>query len=133
MEQTTSTAAPTQVGVESSITRLLDKVIDSMFSSKTSWSRTTSSEGVVGSVSHATNGQLEMTEGVVEAIVSYTDGNKTFTPSVEITTDKGLCLANVQGSLTLKKGDKVSLTQGSYQNKNKETISCLIVTGTLKK
>lgn len=127
MEQTTSTAAP--VGVESSITRLLDKVIDQMFNKPSNWQRSTATKGVVGSVSHATDKQLLETEGTVESVVTYTDGNKSFTPSVEITTSQGLCLANVQGSMSLKKGDKVSLTQGSYENKNKETKPCLVVTG----
>ena len=129
--ETTSTAAPTSV--ESSVTRLLDKVIDSMFNKPSNWQRSTSLEGTVGSVSHASAEQLLETEGTVESVVTYTDGNRSFSPSVEITTSKGMCLANVQGSLNLKKGDKVSLIQGSYTNKNKEDKPCLVVTGTLKK
>ena len=129
MEETTiTTAAPTQVGVESSITRLLDKVIDQMFSSKTSWSRKTLEKGTVGSVSHAKDNQLKATEGEILSIVSYTDGSRTFYPSVEVRTQYGVCLANIQGVLELEKGQKVELTKSFYMNKENKKVECLDVT-----
>ena len=132
METTTvSTAAPTQGGVESSITKLLDKVIDSMFGTK-SWTRGSLEEGTAGSVSHAKGEQLKAKEGEVLAIVSYTDGTRTFYPSVEVQTSAGVCLANIQGAMKLKKGDKVALIKSVYENKAKEKKDCLDVTGIIE-
>ena len=130
MEETTiTTAAPTQVGVESSITRLLDKVIDSMFSTNSKWTRSTLDSGKAGSVSHANKDQLKMTEGEVIALVKYSDGSgREFIPSIEVKTDKGICLANLQGSFELSKGDKVKLTSSTYPDKKGVNQPCLIVT-----
>ena len=129
METTTnvSTAAPTQVGVEASVNRLLDKVIDSMFGAK-SWTRGNVDKGTAGSVSHAKNDQLKATEGEILSIVSYTDGTRTFYPSVEVRTSFGVCLANIQGAMELEKGQKVELTKSFYMNKENKKVECLDVT-----
>ena len=120
-------AAPTTSVVDSAISKLLDNVIGSMFSAP-KWERNTSTEGVAGMVSHASGDALNEATGEVVSLVSYSNGKSSFTPSIEVKTSKGVYIANIQGSLTLKAGDKVEMVQGSFNNKKGEVVPCLIVT-----
>jgi hypothetical protein len=129
METTTSVAAvaaPSGNVVDNAISKLLDGVIGSMFS-PAKWERNTSKEGVAGMVSHASGDALNETTGEVLNLISYSNGKSSFTPSVEVKTAKGIFVANVQGSLTLKAGQKVELSQSSFTNKKGEVVPCLIV------
>ncbi len=129
METTVSSAAvaaPAVSPVDSAITKLLDGVIAQMFS-PAKWERNTSTEGVAGLVSHASGDALNETEGKVLNLISYSNGKSSFTPSIEVETSKGIFIANVQGSLTLKAGQKVTLAQSSFTNKKGEVVPCLIV------
>ena len=47
---------------------------------------------------------------------------------IAVKTDKGICLANLQGSFELSKGDKVKLTSSTYPDKKGVSQPCLIVT-----
>ncbi len=130
METTVSSAAvaaPAVSPVDSAITKLLDGVIAQMFS-PAKWERNTSTEGVAGMVTHASGDALNETTGEVVSLVSYSNGKSSFTPSIEVKTSKGVYIANIQGSLTLKAGDKVEMVQGSFNNKKGEVVPCLIVT-----
>lgn len=134
MEQTSSTAqavSTPSAGIDGVVSTLLTRVMDSMFAPK-KWERSSNTEGTAGMTSHATGDTLLATEGVIESIITYSNGGSSFSPSVEIKVNDQIVMANVQGSMSLKKGQKVSLIQGSYVNKAKETIPCLVVTGTLK-
>ncbi len=119
-------AAPTTSVVDSAISKLLDNVIGSMFSAP-KWERNTSTEGVAGMVSHASGDALNETEGKVVNLISYSNGKSSFTPSIEVETSKGIFVANVQGSLTLKAGQKVTLAQSTFTNKKGEVVPCLVV------
>jgi len=119
-------AAPTTSVVDSAISKLLDNVIGSMFSAP-KWERNTSTEGVAGMVSHASGDALNETEGKVLNLISYSNGKSSFTPSIEVETSKGIFVANVQGSLTLKAGQKVTLSQSTFTNKKGEVVPCLVV------
>ena len=129
METTVSSAAvaaPAGNVVDVAISKLLDGVIGSMFSTP-KWERNTSKEGVAGMVSHASGDALNETSGEVVNLISYSNGKSSFTPSVEVKTAKGIFVANVQGSLTLKAGQKVELSQSSFTNKKGEVVPCLVV------
>jgi hypothetical protein len=129
METTTSVAAvaaPSGNVVDNAISKLLDNVIGQMFSAP-KWSRETSKEGVVGMITHASGDALNETSGEVLNLISYSNGKSSFTPSVEVQTAKGIFVANVQGSLTLKAGQKVTLAQSTFTNKKGEVVPCLIV------
>ena len=129
METTVSTsaavAAPANV-VDTAISKLLDGVIGQMFS-PAKWERNTSTEGVAGMVSHASGDALTETKGKVVNLISYSNGKSSFTPSIEVSTSKGIFIANVQGSLTLKAGQEVTLAQSSFTNKKGEVVPCLVV------
>jgi len=119
-------AAPSGNVVDNAISKLLDNVIGQMFSAP-KWSRETSKEGTAGMISHASGDALNETTGEVLNLISYSNGKSSFTPSVEVKTAKGIFVANVQGSLTLKAGQKVELSQSSFQNKKGEVVPCLVV------
>lgn len=130
METTVSSAAvaaPAVSPVDSAISKLLDGVIAQMFQSP-KWERGTSTSGTAGMVSHASGDALLETTGEVVSLVSYSNGKSSFTPSIEVKTSKGVYIANIQGSMTLKQGDKVEMVQGSFNNKKGEVVPCLVVT-----
>ena len=133
METSVSTAQAVtpSAGIDGVVSTLLTRVMDSMFAPK-KWERSSNTEGTAGMTSHATGDTLWATEGTIESIITYSNGGSSFSPSVEVKVNDLIVMANVQGSMSLKKGQKVSLIQGSYVNKAKETIPCLVVTGTLK-
>ena len=129
METTTSVAAvaaPAGNVVDTAIAKLLDGVIGNMFQAP-KWSRETSKEGTAGMISHASGEALNETSGEVLNLISYSNGKSSFTPSVEVKTAKGIFVANVQGSLSLKAGQKVELSQSSFTNKKGEVVPCLVV------
>ena len=119
-------AAPASSPIDGAITKLLDNVISNMFQTP-KWSRETSKEGTAGMVTHASGEALNETTGEVLNLISYSNGKSSFTPSVEVKTAKGIFVANVQGSLTLKAGQKVELSQSSFTNKKGEVVPCLVV------
>ena len=136
METTVSAAvaAPVASPVDSAISKLLDNVINSMFV-QPKWERSTTESANVGMLRHAaTDEQLAQTEGVVESIVVYSNGKSTFTPSAEVKTSIGVFLANVQGVIALKKGDKVQLVASTYPDKKTgENKPCLDITKVINK
>jgi len=137
METTVSTsaavAAPANV-VDTAISKLLDGVISQMFQAP-KWERSTTESANVGMLKHAESEEaLKQTEGVVENIIVYSNGKQSFTPSAEVRTSVGVFLANVQGVIALKKGDKVNLVASTYPDKKSgENKPCLDITKVINK
>jgi hypothetical protein len=127
-------AAPSGNVVDNAISKLLDGVIAQMFA-PAKWERGTTKEGVVGMITHAKSDEaLAQTEGIVVNIVTYSNGKSTFTPSAEVKTSLGIFLANVEGSLALKEGDKVNLLRTTYPDKKTgENVPCLGITKVITK
>ena len=98
------------------------------------WERSTTDSANVGMLRHADGEALLETEGVIENIIVYSNGKQSFTPSCEVKTSKGVFLANVQGVIALKKGDKVALVSSTYPDKKSgENKPCLDITKVITK
>ena len=136
METTVSAAvaAPSGNVVDNAISKLLDGVIAQMFSAP-KWERSTTDSANVGMLKQAESDEaLAQTEGVVENIIVYSNGKQSFTPSAEVRTKVGVFLANVQGVIALKKGDKVNLVSSTYPDKKSgENKPCLDITKVITK